>query len=893
MVYSRNPDLIFRDKLKNVKEGLKAWSKVKFGGNDRDIDALKNEATKWEIVAESRDLDVVELERWKEARIQWIEKDNLSIGSLFNTLCFKWGSGKNGANGSNLVKLRLHFCSAEGLNVTIKEAVSCGYFNGVKIGSSAIRVSHLQYADDTFIFGEGEESNARNLMRIMECVKQASGLKINSNKTKVNGIGVQNGEIEDFANRMGISPGKMPFTYLGIQIGINIKRVDSWKIIVEKFKKGLGNWKTKMISFGRRLTLVKSVLGSLALYFFSLFRAPMSVLKNLESMRSNFFWGGDDENRKMAWVKWDVALNKLALGDLDIGSLKASNWALVGKWWWRFRVEGDRLWVRIIKSIYGEDGGFRVEDGNNRLIGGKWGEIVKVGRMIDKTGVNFCNSFVKKVGGGNSTLFWLDSWVGNDIILSVKFPRLYRLEMNQQITVGEKRIWVEGSWGWHWDWAKNLEYLSGVNVADEVQLLFGSAVIEEPITPLNEGTSNQTAKSIIEWHVSALKELLKVPRNRDIINPMLLDFDDVQYVSDEEIKGDLKRKTKVDEDLSKPFKEHSLRNLSNQTPAALTTAGTAGGGTQQGEPKQRTMPEGNNEIYYHSGTITIQHHFGASGSKATQSYSVHHPWDDKIPNPIGNCNTDVPSTYNIRVHEGRKEVKRSEETKLQEKVSLTEQVLVNPAYTEQLVVIRKGISPKGSMQFKNLLKKNKYIFAWEPADMTGVPKRIIKHSLNVNPSVTPVSQKMRVFCFVKSKVITKEVAEWLKAGIVRPIDRSWRMCIDFKNINSACPKDYYPLPEINSKIDSVVGFSLKCFLDAYKDYHQIQMAEEEGEKTAFYTDQGTYCYTKMSFGLKNVGATYQRLVDEAFQSQIGRNMEVYVDDMVVKTKKQVQKGNAG
>ncbi|GKD96227.1 hypothetical protein Tco_1380124, partial [Tanacetum coccineum] len=112
-----------------------------------------------------------------------------------------------------------------------------------------------------------------------------SGLKINSNKTKLYGIGVQNWEIEGFANRLGITSGKMPFTYLGIPIGVNMKRVDSWNIVVEKFKKRLGNWKTKMISFVGRLTLVKSVLGSLALYFFSLFRAPMSVLKNLESLR--------------------------------------------------------------------------------------------------------------------------------------------------------------------------------------------------------------------------------------------------------------------------------------------------------------------------------------------------------------------------------------------------------------------------------------------------------------------------------------------------------------------------------------------------------------------------------------------------------------------------------
>ncbi|GKA76345.1 reverse transcriptase domain-containing protein [Tanacetum coccineum] len=111
------------------------------------------------------------------------------------------------------------------------------------------------------------------------------------------------------------------------------------------------------------------------------------------------------------------------------------------------------------------------------------------------------------------------------------------------------------------------------------------------------------------------------------------------------------------------------------------------------------------------------------------------------------------------------------------------------------------------------------------------------------------------------------------------------MCIDFKNLNSSCPKDYYPLPEIDSKIEAVMGYPLKCFLDAYKGYHQVQMSEEDEEKTAFYTDQGTFCYKKMPFGLKNAGATYQRLVDEAFDKQIGQNLEVYVDDMVIKSKR--------
>ncbi|GJS26802.1 hypothetical protein Tco_0487422 [Tanacetum coccineum] len=155
----------------------------------------------------------------------------------------------------------------------------------------------------------------------------------------------------------------------------------------------------------------------------------------------------------------------------------------------------------------------------------------------------------------------------------------------------------------------------------------------------------------------------------------------------------------------------------------------------------------------------------------------------------------------------------------------------------------------------------------QTSDMTGVPKRIIRHTLNVNMSVPPVAYKRRVLGTEKSLVIMKEVEEWVKAGIVRPVryptwisnqvlvkkvDDTWRMCIDFKNINSTCPKDYYPLSKIDLKTESVMGFRFKCFLDTYKGYHQIQMAKEGEEKTTFDTDQGTYCYTKMPFGLKNV-----------------------------------------
>uniref|UniRef100_A0ABQ5GFU6 Reverse transcriptase domain-containing protein n=1 Tax=Tanacetum coccineum TaxID=301880 RepID=A0ABQ5GFU6_9ASTR len=119
--------------------------------------------------------------------------------------------------------------------------------------------------------------------------------------------------------------------------------------------------------------------------------------------------------------------------------------------------------------------------------------------------------------------------------------------------------------------------------------------------------------------------------------------------------------------------------------------------------------------------------------------------------------------------------------------------------------------------------------------------------------------------------------EWLSNPVmVKKHDGSWRMCMDFTDLNKACPQDCYPLPEIDWKVESLWGYPFKCFLDAYKGYHQIQMAESDEEKTTFHTSHGAYCYTKMPFGLNNAGATYQRLVDKAFDSQVGRNIEVYV-----------------
>ncbi|GJZ62044.1 reverse transcriptase domain-containing protein [Tanacetum coccineum] len=165
--------------------------------------------------------------------------------------------------------------------------------------------------------------------------------------------------------------------------------------------------------------------------------------------------------------------------------------------------------------------------------------------------------------------------------------------------------------------------------------------------------------------------------------------------------------------------------------------------------------------------------------------------------------------------------------------------------------------------------------------MTGVSRHIAEHRLNIWEGCSPVRQKKRWKAADRNQAIQEEVGKLVEAGIMKEVrkhDDSWRMCVDFKDLNKACPKDGYPLPEIDWKVESLCGFPFKCFLDAYKGYHKIQMAKEDEEKTAFITSQGIFCYTIMPFGLRNTRATYQRLVDKAFHKQIGRNLEVYENE---------------
>ncbi|GJZ08807.1 RNA-directed DNA polymerase, eukaryota, reverse transcriptase zinc-binding domain protein [Tanacetum coccineum] len=345
----------------------------------------------------------------------------------------------------------------EGLHNAFEEAVGNGLITGVNIKNSTINVSHLFYADDVIITTDWNAKDMDNIIRVLHVFYLASGLKINIHKSNIYGIGVNKDEVLSMASNAGCIAGDIPFNYLGLPIGSNMKSIASWKTLVDRFHMRLSSWKANLLSIGGRLTLIKSVLGSLGIYYLSIFRAPESVLQDLERIRANFFWGGNKDKNKMAWVKWPIILNSFDKGGLNIGSLKAFNLALLQKWRWRLLSSPNALWVQVIKAYHGQEGGF---DTNGCSFKGIWANIVGTSNFLHSKGIILSNTFRFKAGCGTRIRFWKDIWVG-ETPLFTRYNRLYHLDQDKDCLIIDRIN--NGQWSWNWSrtnlGVRNLAYL--------------------------------------------------------------------------------------------------------------------------------------------------------------------------------------------------------------------------------------------------------------------------------------------------------------------------------------------------------------------------------------------------------------------------------------------------
>jgi ribonuclease HI len=253
-------------------------------------------------------------------------------------------------------------------------------------------------------------------------------------------------------------------------------------------------------------------------------------------------------------------------------------------------------------------------------------------------------------------------------------------------------------------------------------------------------------------------------------------------------------------------------------------------------------------------------------------------------NVIANNNEETPPTEERLVKPIKEEI---------------ESVNIGTNDEPKMMQIGKNLTPFEKDEFIALLQEFQEVFAWSYEDMPGIDTDIVQHSIPTDPTFRPVKQKLRRMKPEWTLKIKEEIEkqynarflkvvnypEWLANVVPVPKkDGKVRMCVDFRDLNKASPKDDFPLPHIDVLVDNTARHAMLSFMDGFSGYNQIKMAPEDMEKTSFITPWGTYCYKVMPFGLKNAGATYQRAATTLLHDMIHKEVEVYVDDMIVKSK---------
>jgi len=213
------------------------------------------------------------------------------------------------------------------------------------------------------------------------------------------------------------------------------------------------------------------------------------------------------------------------------------------------------------------------------------------------------------------------------------------------------------------------------------------------------------------------------------------------------------------------------------------------------------------------------------------------------------------------------------------------------------------LSQEEQEEVAEVISRHLDAFAWSASDIQGIDPDFLCHHLSMDATVRPVRQRRRKFNEERQLVIREKTQKLLSVGHIREIqypewlanvvlvkkaNGKWRMCVDFTDLNKACPKDSYPLPSIDALVDSASSCKVLSFLDAFSGYNQIKMHPRDESKTAYMTETCSYCFKVIPFGLKNAGGTYQRLMDKVLAPMLGRNVYAYVDDMVVASQGRTQ-----
>ena len=377
--------------------------------------------------------------------IRWINWciSTASFSVMFNgsPTGFFWSS--RGLRQGDPLSPYLFVIGMEVLSCLLKRAMEGNFISGCRLGGrdgGEMVISHLLYADDTIIFCEAKFEQLMCLKWTLMWFEAFSGLKINLSKSEIIPLSrVDN--VETLAAELGCGVGSLPTMYLGLPLGAPHRALGAWDSIEERFRKRLSSWKRQYISEGGRLTLIRSTLSSLPIYFLSLFRMPKIVCSRLKKIQRDFLWGGGNLERKPHLVNWKTVCQEKSRGGLGVRGLSMMNQALLCKWCWRFSNERDSLWRLVISTKFGEEDG----SWNTRDIRGDYG--TGLWKDIKKEWLTFSQNTISSLGNGRRLGFWKDPWC-DETVLCNAFLTLFNLAAHKEARVAD--VWdssrEDGGW---------------------------------------------------------------------------------------------------------------------------------------------------------------------------------------------------------------------------------------------------------------------------------------------------------------------------------------------------------------------------------------------------------------------------------------------------------------